>query len=103
VPGSSTNTPVTRANENIDSLTEVFEVVAYPNPFDENFVLHMKTENVNPVNITVYDMTGRILENFKITVDEVNYLKIGNRFPNGIYNVIVTQDKKTKIIRLVNN
>jgi hypothetical protein len=80
---------------------EPFAATAYPNPFTESFSINVKTSSEAGVNVKVYDMTGRILENRNAPVSEMETLQVGDRYPAGVYNVIVTQGDDTKTLRVV--
>jgi hypothetical protein len=78
-----------------------FTAVAYPNPFANSFLLDVKTSNNTPVSITVYDMLGRLVEQQQANVTELETTTIGERYPSGVYNVIVTQADETRTVRVV--
>jgi hypothetical protein len=79
-----------------------FTAVAYPNPFAESFLLDVKTSyNNTPIDIKVYDMLGRIVEQRQANVNELESTSIGDNYPSGVYNVIVTQNEETRTVRVV--
>jgi hypothetical protein len=78
-----------------------FAVVAYPNPYNENFNLSLTTTSEERVGIVVYDMTGRLIDQREVSADQVSEQQIGNRYPTGVYNVIVTQGKEVKTLRVI--
>jgi hypothetical protein len=78
-----------------------FKVVAYPNPFADSFILDIQTSNVAPISVVIYDMAGRLLETRDIQADDLSTQKIGERYPAGVYNAIVTQGDETRVIRVV--
>ncbi|RYZ56490.1 MAG: T9SS type A sorting domain-containing protein [Sphingobacteriales bacterium] len=78
-----------------------FKAVAYPNPFADNFNIDVTTSAEDNVTVKVYDMTGRLLESHNVHVNEINSLEIGDRFPSGVYNVIVSQGEEVKTLRVV--
>lgn len=84
-----------------DSFTDQFSVVLYPNPFLENFLLHVKTSSVEALEIKVYDMLGKQIENRNIAVSEIENLQIGSNYPSGIFNVIVSQEGNTQTLRVI--
>jgi hypothetical protein len=83
----------------IASHKNVFDAVAYPNPFAEYFNIDVTTSATEVINIRIYDMTGRLLENRDNKAG--NEIQIGNSFPSGVYNVIVTQGDESKTLRVV--
>ena len=75
--------------------------MAYPNPFAENFKLAVKTNSEANIQIRVYDMIGKLLEDKMINVSDIQNFELGNQYPSGVYNVIVTQELNSKTIRVV--
>lgn len=87
-----------------DTITPVrneFNAVAYPNPYASNFSLRLTTTSDARVGLTVYDMTGRLIDQREVSVTEVSSLQIGDRYPTGVYNLIVTQGNDVKTLRVV--
>jgi hypothetical protein len=78
-----------------------FKAVAYPNPFNNSFAIDLKTSNTSPVSLAIYDMTGRLLESKEIKADGLSTQTIGERYPDGVYNVIVTQGENMQNVRVV--
>ncbi|WP_333601424.1 T9SS type A sorting domain-containing protein, partial [Flavobacterium sp.] len=78
-----------------------FAVVAYPNPYSENFNLSLTTTSEDSVGVVIYDMTGRLIDQREVKADEVSTLQIGDRYPSGVYNVIVTQGSEVKTLRVI--
>jgi hypothetical protein len=76
-------------------------VVAYPNPYNQSFRLDIQTNNTADVTVKVYDMIGRLIENQSVGYNYLIALEIGNGFPSGIYNVLVTQEGKTKSLQVI--
>jgi hypothetical protein len=76
-------------------------VSAYPNPYSESFNLNLETSSVEKVGLSVYDMTGRLIEQRDVNASEVSELQVGDRYPSGVYNVIVTQGSEVKTLRVI--
>ena len=74
---------------------------AYPNPFSESFSLDVTTSSVDKVAVAIYDMTGKLIEQREVNADEVSGLQVGDRFPSGVYNVIVSQGNEVKTLRVI--
>ncbi|WP_170863970.1 T9SS type A sorting domain-containing protein, partial [Microcystis aeruginosa] len=90
-------TPGIARNTSLEELVEVteFSVVAYPNPFAESFGIDIKTLTTDNVNVSIYDMTGRLLEVREVKLSDIENTKLGDRYPSGVYNVIVNQGSET--------
>ncbi|MCF6133170.1 T9SS type A sorting domain-containing protein, partial [Flavobacterium wongokense] len=78
-----------------------FKATAYPNPFANNFMLDVKSSSESNVNIKVYDMVGRLIEQRNANVSDMQNLTIGNEYPAGVYNVVVSQEDSVETVRVV--
>jgi hypothetical protein len=83
------------------SFTGEFKATAYPNPFANNFMIDIKSSSQSSINVKVYDMVGRLIEQRDVTVSDLETATIGERYPSGIYNVVVNQGEQTQTIRVV--
>lgn len=84
-----------------EDITKVFNVLAHPNPFSESFSIDIVTSAPENVTVKIYDMTGRTLEVQTIPLVKINTLKIGERYPSGVYSVIVSQGDNIRTLRLI--
>jgi hypothetical protein len=82
-------------------LANVFEALAYPNPFTENFKLDVKTNSEASIQVRVYDMIGKLVEDKMINASDIQNFELGNQYPSGVYNVIVSQESNTKTLRVI--
>ena len=82
----------------VDSM---FEAKAYPNPFANNFLIDVTSESNSPINIKVYDMVGRLVDQQQVGVNNMQTSPIGDQYPSGVYNVVITQDETVKTLRVV--
>lgn len=78
-----------------------FIATAYPNPFADNFMLDVKTTSQSLVNIKVYDMIGRLIEQRDVRTSDLETTTIGNNYPSGVYNVVVAQEDNIETVRVV--
>jgi hypothetical protein len=78
-----------------------FDASAYPNPFAANFKLNVNTNSDEALQVKVYDMLGKLIENSVINPIEVRAFEVGNNYPTGVYNVIVSQGDQFKTLRVV--
>ena len=76
--------------------TEEFKVIAYPNPSSSAFTIETSAKGV--MSVSVYDMTGRIIENQQIST---NTVEIGGAYTSGVYSVILENAGQSKTIRLI--
>ena len=78
-----------------------FSAMAYPNPFTNNFVIDVKTRSESAVSLKVYDMIGRLVDQREVKVSDLGTSPIGDNYPSGVYNVIVTQGDEVRTVRVV--
>ena len=103
VPGGMIIRPVdvVKEVETIKDVPTEFNAIAYPNPFATSFAIDVRTSNTEAVSLTVYDMAGRLLEVKEFNASEVANYQFGDRYPSGVYNMIVTQGEETRTVRVV--
>jgi hypothetical protein len=78
-----------------------FKATAYPNPFAANFMLDVKTASESPINLKVYDMVGRLIEQKNSSVSEVETMTIGDDYPIGVYSIVLSQENIVQPLRVV--
>ena len=84
----------------VESIAK-FDVVAYPNPYTATFNLSLTTTSIDKVGVMVYDMIGKLIETREVKPSEMSGLQVGDCYPSGVYNVVVTQGEQTKTVRVV--
>ena len=84
------------------SISESLQsVVVYPNPYLDTFKLKLVTNAASDFQVKVYDMIGRLIEQRKVSFDQVSQLELGNGYPSGVYNIVVTQENSMKALRVI--
>lgn len=84
------------------SISESLQsVVVYPNPYLHTFKLKLVTNAASDIQVKVYDMIGRLIEQRKVSFDQVSQLELGNGYPSGVYNIVVTQENSMKALRVI--
>jgi hypothetical protein len=78
-----------------------FKTIAFPNPFTEGFMLDVKSASENTIQVKVYDMLGKLVENRNVEANEIENLELGANYQSGIYNVIVSQDGNNQTLRVI--
>ncbi|MFN3968232.1 HYR domain-containing protein [Flavobacterium sp.] len=81
--------------------TTAFKATVYPNPYTNNFMIEVKTADAALIDIKVYDMVGRLVEQRTVKVSDLEKAPIGERYPSGVYNVIVSQGDNIQTVRVV--
>ena len=79
----------------------IFKATVYPNPFASSFKLDVNTSSEERVEVKVYDMIGRLLQVQKFNVSELNTQEIGQQYPSGVYNILVSQGENVKTLRVI--
>ena len=74
---------------------------AFPNPFSNTFKLNLATVSNELVQVSVYDMLGKLIEDFNVESNGVNSFSFGEKYAAGFYNVKVSQGDKTQVIRMI--
>lgn len=86
----------------VPSISESLQsVVVYPNPYTDTFKLKLVTNTASDIQVKVYDMIGRLIEQRKVGFDEVSQLELGNGYPSGVYNIVVTQENSMKALHVI--
>jgi hypothetical protein len=97
-----TDCPTAREEVVLQEVTKTpFSVKAYPNPYTETFNLSLSTSSDDKVSVVVYDMTGRLIERRDVRPSDMVEQQIGDRYPSGVYNVVVTQGEEVKTVRVI--
>ena len=99
--------PGTARGDQAETITGIpvaataFDVMSFPNPFTSNFGLDIKTLNEGNVGIKVYDMIGKLIEVREVQLSDIQNQSIGDKYPSGVYNMIVTQGENIKTLRVI--
>jgi hypothetical protein len=99
--GSACNVTTPGAVRTTSIANAPFKAIAYPNPFAEDFMLDVKTTADSTIQIRVYDMLGKQVENRNVEVADLEGLQVGANYPSGVYNVIVSQGENTQTLRVI--
>ena len=90
----------TKIASSIETI-KMFDAKAYPNPFAENFKLEVTTSSGDTIQVKVYDLLGKLIENRIIEATQVEELEVGANYPSGVYNVIISQGENIKTLRVI--
>jgi hypothetical protein len=92
---------ISKIIEKSDKEIAEFKVIASPNPYSENFNLNITTSRVENVEVSIYDMTGKLIDKHEVRPNDATTLEFGTNYPTGVYNVMVTQGIETKTLRVI--
>lgn len=82
-------------------VSNSFMAQGIPNPFVENFSLQITSTSDNPVNVKVYNMLGKLIEERQIDSTSIENNALGHNYPSGVYTVIVSQNTTTQTVRMI--
>ena len=82
-------------------VSNEFKAFAYPNPFAEDFIFNIKTTSQSAIQIRVYDMLGKQIDNRNVEVSDIENLQVGSEYPSGVYNIIVSQGENIQALRVI--
>jgi len=74
---------------------------AYPNPFSNAFNLEIDPLGDETVMVTVYDMTGKLVEKLVGNPAEIQSVRLGQKYASGLYNLVVCQGKALHTLRVI--
>ena len=81
-----------------------FSVAVSSNPFNESFSLSLVNSNhEEAVSITVYDMTGKLVEVVQVGMDELHNVRLGSTYQTGMYMVILQQGTNQVVLKQIKN
>ncbi len=75
--------------------------VSYPNPFTDNFKLSISSSSGENVKVFIYDLTGRLVEEREINLEDLSEIELGDKYPSGVFIVNVTQEDTIKTLKVV--
>ncbi len=97
--------------ENIISVNNQSEIVSefklyqnYPNPFNPATIINYELRNSNYVNLDVFDITGRYIENLVSSKQNEGKYEIefsGERLPSGVYIYKLTAGDYTEARKMI--
>jgi hypothetical protein len=99
-PACTINAPAV-IGSNGTVVTADFKVVASPNPFSDTFSLDITEGSAGNAEVRVYDMIGKLLEVRSVQSTDLSSQKLGNSFPSGVYNVVVTQGEAVRTLKVI--
>ena len=88
-----------RTNDPISSDKKL-QVKILPNPSANYFQIYLTSNGKGPIRLCVTDMMGRVMEDRK-TEGNMQQIKLGETWRNGIYVLELTQGRERKTIQLV--
>jgi hypothetical protein len=78
-----------------------FDVIGYPNPYDNQFAFQMEGLNEKPISVKIYDMIGKLIESREVNPSDFPLQTFGDSYSSGVYNIVVSQGENIKSIRMI--
>lgn len=88
-------------SEDAAPVMKAITLTAYPNPYTDVFTIEMDTQSEESVTIRAFDMTGKLVEDITVSPSELTSQKLGSRYADGVYNIIVVQGSYQKSFKIV--
>lgn len=82
-------------------MEDALKASTYPNPFTSSFNVDLPTSSQEDVLVKVYDMLGKLVESQKVPSSELASYSLGEKYPTGVYNLILSQNGIVKTIRVI--
>ncbi|WP_168710267.1 T9SS type A sorting domain-containing protein [Flavobacterium sangjuense] len=73
----------------------------YPNPFSSAFSLDVNPFGNEVIRVSVYDMTGKLIEKTEGNPTEMQLVRFGQKYASGLYNVVVSQGEAIHTLRII--
>ncbi|NMH28200.1 T9SS type A sorting domain-containing protein, partial [Flavobacterium silvaticum] len=73
----------------------------FPNPYAESFSLDLDSTSEEAVQVRVYDMIGKLLEERSFGASRIELAQFGEKYPSGVYNIVLTQGSNVKTLRVI--
>ena len=84
-----------------DVSDQLFDLNAFPNPFTTEFSINVTSNSQDQLQVVVYDMVGRQVEQRSASVADLQTVKLGINYPAGVYNIVVSQGDYRKTFLVV--
>lgn len=83
---------------NVDSE---FKVITFPNPFETEFNINITPQSLDPIELKIYDMLGRLIENHQIESSEINSIRMGTTCASGFFTVLIKQGQQERNVKVL--
>lgn len=84
------------------NITEnLFDVQAFPVPFSNQLNLIVETNSFEKVKVTCYDLNGRLIEDYFLSLENNGLIQIGEDWSEGLYIIQVQQGEDVKTLRVI--
>ena len=87
-------------NSKEESLKEIMQVRAYPNPSAGDFNLVVVSDNDEPISLRILDATGTVKKALRFN-NKIKTVSVGNELRAGVYIAEITQGTAKQMLKLV--
>ena len=81
--------------------TKTTTTVAFPNPFNSSFAIVLDRESNDKVNVSISDLTGKIVEVATLEAENVSSSVLGEHLTPGVYTITVNQGTFVEKIKAI--
>ena len=83
------------------NVASEFKALAYPNPFETEFNINLTPQSTDPIELKIYDMLGRLIENHYVKSSEINSMRMGTTYPSGFFTVLIKQGQQEVNLKVI--
>lgn len=98
---TATRIELVEKKEMVDMVKAEFKVSAFPNPFVDSFELQLDNFKEDQVNVSVFDLAGKLIETRVLSIGGNTNQFFGNQYQSGVYNVVISHGTDVKHVRLI--
>ena len=88
--------------EDLNIPVSGFAASVTPNPFTSNFNINVASNSLNPIQVEIFDMVGKLVQSIS-DVEANEPLTVENNFPAGMYFIHLLQDGNSQTIKMIKN
>ncbi len=73
----------------------------FPNPFQDAFSIKLKLDTEDQIEISVFDISGKIIESLKVSPNDLMTLNLGANYKAGMYNLHIKNGDVNYLFKVV--
>jgi hypothetical protein len=100
-PACTITTPSNNSRFIETELNAIWEVNFDQNPFENYFKLNLVSTDKESVMVSLYDLTGKQVQNITTTVDNLSNYQFGSNIEAGIYFVSIKQGSHSQTLKMI--
>jgi hypothetical protein len=100
-PACTITTPSNNSRFIETELNAIWEVNFDQNPFENYFKLNLVSTDKESVMVSLYDLTGKQVQNITTTADNLSNYQFGSNIEAGIYFVSIKQGSHSQTLKMI--